>query len=161
MDIKRFFENSTSLTLHRGSENLKIPITGSKIFLYPWFLSIVTLIFTCSILPTLKKSCTTPLPPPSLSNLSSFFDWQLPCLIAINVPQDISRFSFSEWGCLFPIKPFRFHAWKSKENVEQFKHNFLLYFSSCFTITFLRKHSIQNKTPWRKTNKNDWNLFSE
>ena len=30
MDIKRFFENSTSLTLHRGSENLKIPIIGSK-----------------------------------------------------------------------------------------------------------------------------------
>ena len=31
MDVKRFFENSTSLTLHRGSENLKIPIIGSKI----------------------------------------------------------------------------------------------------------------------------------
>ena len=63
MDEKRFFKNSTSLTLHRGSENLKIPIIGSKmkvVFLYPWFLSIVTLIFTCSILPTLKKSCTTP-----------------------------------------------------------------------------------------------------
>ena len=30
MDVKRFFENSTSLTLHRGSENLKIPIIGSK-----------------------------------------------------------------------------------------------------------------------------------
>ena len=30
-DIKRFFENSTSLTLHRGSENLKIPIIRSKI----------------------------------------------------------------------------------------------------------------------------------
>ena len=28
--MKRFFENSTSLTLHRGSENLKIPIIGSK-----------------------------------------------------------------------------------------------------------------------------------
>ena len=27
---KRFFENSTSLTLHRGSENLKIPIIRSK-----------------------------------------------------------------------------------------------------------------------------------
>ena len=26
-----FFEYSTSLTLHRGSENLKIPIIGSKI----------------------------------------------------------------------------------------------------------------------------------
>ena len=31
MDVKRFFENSTSLTLLRGSENLKIPIIGSKI----------------------------------------------------------------------------------------------------------------------------------
>ena len=31
MDVKRFFENSTSLTLHQGSENLKIPIIGSKI----------------------------------------------------------------------------------------------------------------------------------
>ena len=31
MDINKFFENSTSLTLHRGSENLKIPIIGSKI----------------------------------------------------------------------------------------------------------------------------------
>ena len=31
MGVKRFFEDSTSLTLHRGSENLKIPIVGSKI----------------------------------------------------------------------------------------------------------------------------------
>ena len=31
MGVKRFFEYSTSLTLHRGSENLKIPIVGSKI----------------------------------------------------------------------------------------------------------------------------------
>ena len=29
-DVKRFFENPTSLTLLRGSENLKIPIIGSK-----------------------------------------------------------------------------------------------------------------------------------
>ena len=31
MGVIRFFEYSTSLTLHRGSENLKIPIIGSKI----------------------------------------------------------------------------------------------------------------------------------
>ena len=33
---------------------------------------------------------------------------------------------FPSQNGLFPIKPFGFHAWKSKENVEQFKHNFLL-----------------------------------
>ena len=34
-DKKRFFENSTSLTLHRGSENLKIPIIGSNFQIRP------------------------------------------------------------------------------------------------------------------------------
>ena len=30
MGVKRFFEYSTSFTLHQGSENLKIPTIGSK-----------------------------------------------------------------------------------------------------------------------------------